>query len=183
MAKSAAGYGQSVQLGNAGEHLVMAHLLELGFQAFRADRANPAFDISVVDGNRHSLIRVKATRSPSVVWSRKKSGITFLDLRSRGDYCAIVDLRGGIAGAKIYIVPTPVVQRAIDSGRREWNAGLKRDGSRRKDSTGQRLWLDDRDDLQAWRGYCKRWARYVENWDQLRSDRSRRNVGNKAKAT
>ena len=166
-----AGYGQSVQLGNAGEHLIMAHLLELGFQAFQADRANPAFDISVVDGSRHCLIRVKATRSPSVVWSRKKSGVTFLDLRARNDYCAIVDFREGIARAMIYIVPTLVVQRAIDRGRRDWNAGRKRDGSRRKDSTGQRLWFDDRHDLQAWRGYRKRWKRYLENWSQLKAPR------------
>ena len=42
----------SVHLGNAGEHLVMAHLLAQNFQAFMADRGNPAFDISVVDGHR-----------------------------------------------------------------------------------------------------------------------------------
>ena len=45
------GYSRSVHLGNAGEHLVMAHLLAQGFQAFMADRGNPAFDISVVDGS------------------------------------------------------------------------------------------------------------------------------------
>ena len=64
----------SVHLGNAGEHLVMAHLLAQNFQAFMADRGNPAFDISVVDGHRHSLIRVKTTSSESVMWSRKPSG-------------------------------------------------------------------------------------------------------------
>jgi hypothetical protein len=67
------GYSLSVNRGNAGEHLVMAHLLALGFQAFHADRGNPAFDISVVDGDRHSLIRVKTTTSDSLVWSRKKA--------------------------------------------------------------------------------------------------------------
>ena len=88
----------SVHLGNAGEHLVMAHLLAQNFQAFMADRGNPAFDISVVDGHRHSLIRVKTTSSASVMWSRKPSGVTFLDLLSEGDYCCIVDMRNGAGG-------------------------------------------------------------------------------------
>ena len=32
--------------GNAGEHLVMAELLARGFDAYWADRGNPAFDIA-----------------------------------------------------------------------------------------------------------------------------------------
>ena len=95
----------SVHLGNAGEHLVMADLLGQGFQAFMADRGNPAFDISVVDGHRHSLIRVKTTSSERVMWSRKPSGVTFLDLRMKGDYCCIVDMRKGVARAEFYLVP------------------------------------------------------------------------------
>ncbi len=63
----ARGYDRAVHLGNAGEHLVMAHLLAQGFQAFMADRGNPAFDISVVDGSRHSLLRVKTTSGDSVI--------------------------------------------------------------------------------------------------------------------
>lgn len=94
------GYAQSVHLGNAAEHLVMAYLLAQGFQAFWADRGNPAFDISVVDGARHSLLRVKATRSPSLVWSRKKTGVTFLEQREEGDYCCIDDMRFGVAAAE-----------------------------------------------------------------------------------
>lgn len=31
--------------GNVGEHLVMAELLHRGFDAYWADRGNPAFDI------------------------------------------------------------------------------------------------------------------------------------------
>ena len=162
------GYDRSIHLGNAGEHLVMAHLLAQGFQAFRADRGNPAFDISVVDGNRHSLLRVKTTSADSVVWTRKKSGLTFLDQRDRDDYCCIVDLRDGVSAAQIYIVPTGVVQSAIDDGRSYWISGKKKDGTKRVDSAGQRLWLNDRVDRHAYEGFQVKWKNYLENWDQLR---------------
>jgi hypothetical protein len=165
------GYKDSVHLGNAGEHLVMAHLLTLGFHAFMADRGNPAFDISVVDGTKHSLIRVKTTRADSLVWSRKKSGVTFLDMRERGDFCCIVDLRGNVANAQIYLVPTRVVQAAIDAAREEWNSGRKRDGSARVDSPAQRLWLNDRSGRRSWEGFQVKWRRYHEAWDQLRATR------------
>lgn len=48
------------------------------------------------------------------MWSRKPSGVTFLDLRMKGDYCCIVDMRNGVARAEFYLVPTNVVQEAID---------------------------------------------------------------------
>lgn len=122
------GYELSVQLGNA----------------------DPAFDIAVVDGNRHSLLRVKTTWAPSVVWSRRKSGITFLDPRPKGDFCCIADFRMGVSDAVIYVVPTPVVQAAIDDARRDWLSKPRRDGKARKDSTDQRLHLNDRIDRHAY---------------------------------
>lgn len=166
----ARGYERSVHLGNAGEHLVMADLLYSGFQAFMADRGNPAFDISVVDATKHSLLRVKCTNTDSVIWSRKKSGATFLDIRKNGDFCCIVDLRNGISGAQIYLVPTIEVQRAIDKGRADWLSKTRRDGNPRKDSTGQRLWLDDVINGPAYKGFRTKWKRYLGNWDQLREN-------------
>ena len=162
------GYRHSVSLGNAGEHLVMAHLLVRRFQAFWADRGNPAFDISVVDGKRHSLLRVKATSTESVVWSRKKSGVTFLDLRTQDDYVCIVDFRSGVETAPIYVVPTVEVQSAIDRGRKEWISGRKRDGSPRVDSSAQRLWLDENMRRAPYAGFQLIWKQYLGNWDQLR---------------
>jgi hypothetical protein len=162
------GYEQSVQLGNAAEHLVMAHLLASGFQAFLADRGNPGFDISVVDGEKHSLLRVKSAKHASVVWSRKKTGVTFLDLRKKGDFCCIVHLGEGVAKAQFYIVPTMVVQEAIDRGRSDWLSKMRRDGQPRKDSTGQRLLFDDKIDGPEYRGFRVKWEKYFENWDQLR---------------
>jgi hypothetical protein len=173
----ARGYSATVHLGNAGEHLVMAHLLALGFQAFMADRGNPAFDISVVDGAKHSLIRVKTTRADSVFWSRKKSGITFLHQRKTGDYCCIVDLRSSVASAQIYVVPTATVQVAIDAARKEWNAGAKRDGNKRVDSLAQRLWLNGQAERRAWEGFRVKWRQYLEAWDQLRASNQNPRAG------
>ena len=73
-----------------------------------------------------------------------------MDRRTDGDYCCIVDFRNGIAEADIYLVPTNVVQTAIDEARRYWLSGKRKDGADRKDLTGQRLWLDDRTDGHAY---------------------------------
>ena len=158
----------SVNIGNAGEHFVMAQLLEQGFQAFMADRGNPAFDISVVDGSRFSLLRVKTTKADSVVWSRKKDGKTFLELREVGDFCCVVDFRLGFREAITYVVPTKIVQESIEGGRRDWLSRPRRDGTPRADSSGQRLWLDEKTDTHAYHGYAKKWEQYRGNWDQLR---------------
>jgi hypothetical protein len=134
-----------------------------------ADRGNPAFDISVVDGPKHSLLRVKCARKGNAVWSRKKSGETFIDVRRSGDFCCVVDMRDGVANAQFYLVPTQEVQMAIDEGRKDWLSKSRRDGLPRKDSTGQRLWLDGKVDGPAYRGFKKKWEGYLNNWQQLRS--------------
>ncbi len=107
------------------------------------------------------------------MWSRKKTGVTFLDRRSRDDYCCIVDLRDGVAAARIYIVPTDVVQDAIDKGRRYWNSGRKKDGTKRVDSRMQVLWMTGRMDRHAYEGFQDKWKEYLGNWDRLRDGRNR----------
>lgn len=52
----------AVQIGNAGEHYVMACLLARGFHAGSADRGNPHFDILVrTKAGEFRAIRVKTT--------------------------------------------------------------------------------------------------------------------------
>lgn len=168
----AKGYSQSVSLGNAGEHLVAARLLAEGFHVFMADRNNRAFDLAAFHGGRHSLIRVKTTNTHSAVWTRKKDGTTFHDSQPRGDFVGLVDVRPGIASALIYIIPTPQVQAAIDAGRKDWTSKPKRDGGERVDSPAQRVWLDDRINGPAYRGYAVHWLKYLEAWGQLRGSRA-----------
>lgn len=160
--------GDSTATGNAGEHLVMAHLLHLGFHAFMADRGNRAFDMSVVDGHRHSLLRVKTTRGGNAVWNRRKDGSIFLDRGAPGrDFCAVVDLEHGVGAARIYLVPTDVVESQLRSAKDEWLSGKRRDGADRKDASDHRLWFAP-GKQRSWEDFARKWAPYLGNWDQLR---------------
>ena len=159
----------STALGNAGEHLVMAHLLAQGFQAFMADRGNTAFDISCVDGRCHSLIRVKTTSSNMVKWSAKKDGKIFLDQRDEGDFVALVDLRNSVFNAPIYIVPSHVVATVLIEGDEYYHSFPKKDGTPRKRTKLRGVYLTGAPkptDIN-W-GYHKIWGHYLNAWDQLR---------------
>jgi hypothetical protein len=61
----------------------------------------------------------------------------------------IVDLAKGFDNARFYVVPTSIVQVAIDLARAEWVSGPRRDGGVRVDSAAQRLWLDNKVDGPA----------------------------------
>lgn len=160
----------SVNVGNAGEHLVMAELLARGYQAFRADRCNPAFDIAVDVHGQTSMIRVKTTRCSDVQWSAKSGGTIFLDLREVRDFVAIVDLRSsqGIRGAVIYLVPTAIVDTELRRVIDVYKAHPKRDGGQRKVNGQRILRLDgeDRPDNPSF-GYATKWAQYREAWKLL----------------
>ena len=129
----------STALGNAGEHLVMAELLARGYQAFWADRGNTAFDISVVAGNKHSLIRVKTSASTHLQWSVKSDGKIFPQMRKSGDYVAIVTFKNGsIRDADVYLVPTHIVDGEIRKYHAHWVAHAPADGVRREGSRAPR---------------------------------------------
>ena len=153
----------SVSIGNAGEHLLMAELLARGFQAFMADRGNPAFDIAVDVSGHTSMIRVKTTRHSDVQWSAKKNGDVFLDKRPERDFVAIVDLRGGVRAAVIYFVPTSVAERELADNHREYLSHPKLDGNARKDSNQRVIRLDGEDrPTNPTFGYSTKWAEYRE---------------------
>jgi hypothetical protein len=158
----------SISIGNAGEHLVMAELLAQGFQAFMADRGNPAFDIAVDVGGVTSMIRVKTTTDGEPKWSEKRTGQVFIDVRPERDFVALVDLRGGVRGSQIYVVPTPVVDAELRRAIGVYLSHTNRNGSQRKDN-GQRilrLYGEDRPDNPTF-GYAVKWAAYREAWHQL----------------
>lgn len=161
---------ESVCIGNAGEHLVMAELLAQGFQAFMADRNNPAFDIAVDAGGVTSMIRVKTTTADygAAQWSMKRTGDVFLDVRPERDFVALTDLRGGVRGAVIYLVPTPVVDAELRRAMAVYYSRPNRDGTQRKDNGQRILRLDgeDRPDNPSF-GYAVKWAQYREAWHQL----------------
>jgi hypothetical protein len=71
-----------VNIGNAGEHLIMVELLFRGCHAFMADRGNPAFDLTaILLDNRQVKIRVKTCSSNRTIqYNARKSGGVFLQL-------------------------------------------------------------------------------------------------------
>ena len=148
----------------------MAELLARGFQAFMADRGNPAFDIAVDAGGVTSMLRVKTTTADhgAAQWSVKRTGDVFLDLRAERDFVALVDLRGQVRGSVIYLVPTRVVDAEIRRAIGVYLAHPNRDGSQRKDNGQRILRLDgaDRPDNPSF-GYAAKWAAYCEAWQQL----------------
>ena len=162
----------AVSIGNAGEHLVMAELLYRGYQAFRADRGNPAFDIAVDVSGRTSLIRVKTTTADhgAAQWSAKSGGRVFLDKRDERDFVAIVDMRGGPRGAVFYLVPTRVVKEHNARNHHVYLQHPRRDGrpGRRKDCAQRIIRFDgpERPDNPTF-NYADKWAKYREAWHQL----------------
>lgn len=158
-------------IGNAGEHLVMAELLAQGFLAFWADRGNAAFDAAVITPTRHALLRVKTTTKGNLRWSYKGKDRFFLEVREKDDFVVIVDLSVAqptrARAASIYIVPTQRVDEEIRKVRAHWLSHPRRDGGERKDAPG--LSLKGRDTPgNIGYGYAEKWREYREAWGLLR---------------
>ena len=134
----------SNKTGNAGEHLVMAELLSLGWHAGLADRGNAAFDIIAHRGDETALIRVKTSNTRTVQWSGKKSGEIFLEMKTGNnskDLVAIVVPKNASGPfrpreAEIYFVPTWVADKDIRRAAEEYFSRPKRDGTPRKKKDG-----------------------------------------------
>jgi hypothetical protein len=157
----------SVAKGNAGEHLIMAELLSQGFDAYWADRGNPAFDVACFWGSRASRLRVKTTSNGEAVWSAKRDGAIFRELQEEGaDFVTICDVRNGIRGAVIYVVPTHLVEKELVKNHNEYcahRAGRNADVSVRV----LRLFGEPRSDNPSY-GYHEKFAAYREAWRLLR---------------
>jgi hypothetical protein len=82
--------------------------------------------------------------------------------------------RADFRSATLYIVPTMMVQQAIDEARSYWVAGVGRDGKPHKDSLRQVLWLCERDQ-HPYYGFKRKWSPHRNNWNQLR-DTGRRSL-------
>jgi hypothetical protein len=151
----------------AGRDLVRAKLLSLSFQVRDAHHNGRSLGLTAEKGGKRNLLRVTTTSTGRGVWSRKSDGTTFRELGNERDLVVIVDLASGRDHPRFFVVPTPVVQEAIDVARAAWVSGSRRDGGKRVDATAQRLTLDDNVNGPPWEGYGKRWEHYIDNWRQL----------------
>ncbi|MGQ0559865.1 MAG: hypothetical protein ACT4OE_09830 [Sphingosinicella sp.] len=161
----------SAARGNVGEHIVMAELLYRGFDAYWADRGNPAFDISCHwnDTGRATRLRVKTTSNHSAIWTVKRSGLIFIDKQPKDDFTVIVDMGRSLRDRDIYIVDTNYLEARIQADHTDYITHLKKDGSPRKQEQGMRcirLFGDEKPDNRSF-GYDKKFASFLEAWDSL----------------
>ena len=139
----------SVQVGNAGEHYVMACLLARGIHAGLADRGNPHFDILVRNGSGDfRAVRVKTTRSASFQWTAKKEweplpGFDKGNPDSR-DVSILVAFNGQPPGleTEIYVIPTARLVKDLNRVNRHYHKYPNRDGSERKRARQRVIRLD-----------------------------------------
>ncbi len=162
----------SATKGNVGEHLVMAELLYHRFDAYWADRGNPAFDISCHWNatGRATRLRVKTTSTHCAVWSVKKSGAIFLEKQPKDDFTVIVDLGRSLRDRDIYIVDTNLLDQRLQEDHAFYVSHPKADGTPRKAEQGMRnlhFRGEDRPTDIGY-GYHVKFAEFLENWDQLK---------------
>jgi alanine-alpha-ketoisovalerate/valine-pyruvate aminotransferase len=158
--------------GNVGEHLIMAELLHRGFDAYWADRGNPAFDIACFwnTTGRSTRLRVKTTHNHSAIWTVKKSGAIFLDLQARDDFVVIADLGSGLRERDVYVIPTEELFSDLQSDHAHYVSRPKRDGTPRKQEQGMRCirFFGENSQDRLGHGYHLKYASYREAWDSLK---------------
>src|SRR5262245_57884961 len=101
----------------------MAELLARGFDAYWADRGNPAYDIACFskETRRATRLRVKTTSDGTAVWTARKTGL-FLDVQPQDDLVIVCNIQNGVRGADIYIVPTPIIEADLTRNHAEYVA-------------------------------------------------------------
>jgi hypothetical protein len=162
-AKDAETKARSIDIGNAGEALVVAHLLAKRFHAAHCARNSPAFDILARKGDRYAALRVKSSRSRSVRFSAGLDGSVFPDLErgDRTDFVVFVLMIGGrVEESEFYIVPTSEVDKTLRANHAKY---LSRGG---KDTTIRALRFAGDSKNRSY-GFDKRWGRYRQAWHLL----------------
>lgn len=163
--------GMSTTKGNAGEHLVMAELLARDFDAYWADRGNPAFDIACFwnKTGRSTRLRVKTTSNGAAVWTAKKSGL-FKDVQPMDDLVVICNIKGGIRGADIFIAPTQVIEQHLIQNHDLYCSLPGKNGAERSAEASIRVlrfWGEQRADNPSY-AYNTKFAEYRDAWDLLK---------------
>ena len=164
----------SVNIGNAGEHLIMAELLARGFHAFMADRGNPAFDIAVILPDRRQVkLRCKTcSEKRTFLYNAKKTGDIFLEHEPDDptDFVALIAPQKGqqftARSAEIWIIPTGLMNTHLWEMNREYFATTKRDGTPRKHQKVPwfTMKLDGNPDGSPLSGWFEKLAPWRENW-------------------
>jgi hypothetical protein len=164
---------RSIDVGNAGEQLVLARLLARGHCAALTSRNSPAFDIITRRSGRYAALRVKSSRDRCVQWSAKADGSIFLDRKSRDRTDFVIfalNVDGDLTDVEFYVVPAALVERTIRRNFAEYLTYRRRRGITRERTSGHRaIWFSG--SRRRSRGYAERWKRYREAWHLLEGKR------------
>jgi hypothetical protein len=165
----------SAQIGNAGEHYVMACLLAQGIHAGLADRGNPHFDILVRNkSGDFRAVRVKTTSGASFQWTAKEEWDPLpgfdKDKPDPRDVSVLVAFNGQPPGieTEIYVIPTARLVGDINVMYRHYHKHPKRDGSKRKRTMQRVIKLDGKKkpDSIAF-AFRDDWREFRDGWHLL----------------
>jgi hypothetical protein len=165
----------SVQIGNAGEHYVMACLLAQGIHAGLADRGNPHFDILVRNkSGDFRAVRVKTTRGASFQWTAKEEWDPLpgfdKDNPDPQDISVLVAFNDKPPGrdTELYVIPTARLVEDINRVNRHYHNHKNRNGSERKRSPQRVIRLDGlkKPDNIAY-GFRDEWRLFRDCWKLL----------------
>ena len=138
----------SGQSGVAGEYFVAAELARRGYVASLTLRNTRGIDILASNANatRSVGIQVKSTQGNHDSWlvNAKDAKSTATNL-----FYIFVSMNG-LAMPRYYIVPRRAVAQYAAAFHKQWLAGRKKDGSRRKDTTMRKFADPEGTFLNAW---------------------------------
>lgn len=140
---------ESTLVGVAGEYFVAAELSARSHIASITLRNSRGIDIlaSNSDASKTVSIQVKTNSGGKPVWLLSKSAETFV---SATHFYVFVRLGAKVERPEYHIVPSCDVAEFAATSHANWLAGMKRDGSKRKDSTMRKFKDPDNKYKDCW---------------------------------
>ncbi|MBI4664402.1 MAG: aspartate ammonia-lyase [Verrucomicrobia bacterium] len=136
--------------GTAGEYHAAAELSRRGYLATITNKNAESVDILAARPNsgRALKIQVKTTQSEKAHWVLREK-----DEEDHGPGFFYIFVRLGALGTRpdFHIVPGRFVAKTIKKGHSDWLKGMKKDGSRRKDTNMRGFW----DDVGTFKEKCQ----------------------------
>jgi hypothetical protein len=153
-------------------------LIKRGWQVgnYNASTKNASsYDLFASKGKRRIGIRVKSyTTSKSrsaenVQYTAKTHGSAFnnIDLSDNGDFAVIVRISFD-EPEQFHIIPTKIVDKALNKSHKAWNSYAKKDGTPRKNTNRRVIFFTGTySERTPHRGYEEVWKKYKNNWEIL----------------
>ncbi len=151
-------------IGAAGEHLVLARLLERGILASQAPRGARKADILVnpLDGGLPKLIQVKSTlfTGSRLKWHMKAK---HEDVQDKDMFYCFVSLNSD--KSQVYVIPAKLVSKSVKTSHEIWLNTPGKQGQAHNDS--EMRWITTSYPYPV-AGFKDGWMeKYLENWSQL----------------